>query len=206
MASGARGVIYGGGRGLGSANLVQSPCALPHVVDFSIIDDEEFITHSVLTCKLDFSSERGCTRKLSVPSSLADMVQQSFIRMYHIVCSETPSAHCAGIAWQTHLQSVSQRMDEHFLAVESRIADLCAYKRTDEAWTAWAGAFESSILHACENVEGRRCRGHGQVRICSEPALICPKIAHDGSFELTGEKSLSGHIRKQYNRLSKLKQ
>ena len=98
-------------------------------------------------------------------------------------------------------------MDAHFDSIASHLTTLCASRKTDDAWRLWSSAFETAVLDACDNVEPNpRYRGHGQVRLIMEPPLVCPKALDTGAFHQPSSNILVGHVRKQYNRLSKLKE
>ena len=187
--------------------IIASPMCLPLITHFAVHSDEAFATHSVLECTLDFRSVRNDFRKLKVPSSLVDLVQRSFLRKYHVVCSERAESHCTGAEWARHVDGMKQRMDAHFEAVLPLISDLCESKQTDEAWHHWALAFETSILHACDNVPGtHHYAGHGKVALSREQVSVCPKLSHDGSLQPLASSPLVVQVRKQYNRLKKLQE
>ena len=185
--------------------ILASPLALPFVSNFSVAFEDTFVTHAVLRCTLDFTTVRDSIRKLSTPSSLAYMVQQSFIRKFHIVCAENAQQHCSGSSWAEHLDQVTLCMDSHFDCVMQQIESLCLHGCTDDAWLLWSNAFELAVLHYCDNVDGAMYyRGHGVVRTHVEVAGVCPKIASNGTLLCSSENTFPGHVRKQYNRMVKL--
>ena len=142
--------------------ILASPMALPLVAGFSVDFEDTFVTHAVLRCSLDLSQARANICKLQTPSSLTYMVQQSFLRKYHVVCAETPQQHCSGPAWADHLAEVAHIMDARFNSVTTRIEQLCSTGATDEAWLLWSQSFELAIIEACNNVDGaHHYRGHG---------------------------------------------
>ena len=185
--------------------ILASPLAFQYVTSFSVVDEDAFVTHSVLTCTLDFSKTGSTSRKLRAPASLSHLAQQSFIQKYNMVCLEHAECHCTGPLWKDHVHHITSVMDAAFDSVTDRVSQLCAQTKTDEAWELWVSVFETSILNACSNVDRQhRFKGHAYIQLCSQADQSLPKCSPMHGLHLDTANSFAGHLRKQYNRVQKL--
>ena len=73
--------------------------------------------------------------------------------------------------------------------------------------TMMLATLEDAMCTSCSNTSAvNRCRGHGKIhmRTCLEPAYS--NIDSGGNLHCTDVKTFAGHIRKQCNRITKLKE